>query len=192
MCSWVGAIVQAVGSDVSAAGNVYNLNQQAGAAKTNALRAESAAADAMAQGDWQATNTRLKTGRLMAGQRAAAGASGFDINSESYRDVMAGSAQNYTLDVQMLRHNAIKAAETYRQQAADFRQASDAYRTSAVFSVVGGALMSGGQVASGMSSWVDKQRQDRRLVTDPNPSSYRDPYTLGFEDNRTTFGKGNR
>ena len=192
MCSWVAAIVQAVGQDVGAAGNVYNLHQQANAAETSAIRARTAAAEASAQGDWQAANQELRAGRMLAKQRAAAGASGFDINSESYRDVMAGSAQNYTLDVQMLRHNALKAAETYRQQAADFRQASDAYRTSAVFSVVGGALMSGGQVASGMSSWVDKQRQDRRLVTDPNPSSYRDPYTLGFEDNRTTIGKGNR
>lgn len=147
MCSWVGAIVQAVGSDVSAAGNVYNLNQQAGTAKTNAVRAESAAADAIAQGDWQAANERLKAGRLLAGQNAAAAASGFDVNSESYRDVMAGSEQTSRLDVQQIFANAQREQENYLNQAADYRQAAGAYRTSAIFSVIGGALMAGGSAA---------------------------------------------
>ena len=138
-------------SDVSAAGNVYNLHQQARAADTNAIRAQSAAADAIAQGEWQAANQRLQSGRLMAKQKTSAAASGFDVNSESYSDVMAGSAQNAHLDVQQLLANAYRTQENYLNESADFRQAAKAYRTSAVFSVVGGALGAGGSAAQAYS-----------------------------------------
>ena len=179
MCSWVAAIVQAVGQDVGAAGNVYNLHQQANAAETSAIRAKTAAAEAAAQGDWQAANQELRAGRMLSKQTAAAGASGFDINSESYRDVMAGSAQNYSLDIRQLRRNAMLASQTYQQQASDYRQAADAARTSAVFTVIGGALANAGSAASSVSSFVDERRKNNKSVTDPNP-----------ETDRTTLGKG--
>lgn len=177
MCAWVAAIVQAVGSDVSAAGNIYNLHQQARAADTNAIRAQSAAADAVKEGDWRAGVTSIKSGRLLANQYASAGASGFDVTSESYRDVMAGSAQNYSLDIRQIRANALKEAEAYRMQSEDYRQAADAYRTSAIFSVVGGALGAGGQIASGVASSVDQNRRKNPYVTDPNLKNERS--TLG-------------
>jgi len=160
MCAWVAAIVQAVGSDVSAAGNVYNLHQQAKTADTNAVRAQSAAADAIAQGEWQAANQRLQSGRLMAKQKTSAAASGFDVNSESYSDVMAGSAQNAHLDVQQLLANAYRTQENYLNESADFRQAAKAYRRSALYSVVGGALMAGGSAAQAYSQangWKKKE-----------------------------------
>lgn len=100
--------------------DLYNRFDQKGALQKNKSRARTAAAQAAQDGEKNVQLAVMKAGYRQALQQAQAGASGFDVNSGSFRDVMRGARQATAFDVLQIRDNAARTAQQYRQQAQDY------------------------------------------------------------------------
>ena len=89
-------------------------------AKNNAIVSDRMSKDAIARGQRDEMNQRLKTAQIRGQQRAALGASGRDI-SGSASDLLADTAMMGELDALTIRSNAEREAYGYDVQASNER-----------------------------------------------------------------------
>lgn len=161
-----GLAAGAIGSGVSAYGAIQSgqaqqaaANYQAQVAANNAQIATNNANYAVAAGNAQAEQSRLKTNALIGQQMAAQASSGIDVGSGSALDVRTSQKEIGELDVETIRNNAARQAYGYQTQAmSDTAQgqldtlqgqnAAAAGDLGAVSSVLGGASSLGSNYAN--------------------------------------------
>jgi hypothetical protein len=136
------SIVGGVASTAGSIGNAINTKRTANA---NAALADQQAADALARGQSNEFNQRLKTAQLKGTQTARMAANGVALDSGSPLDILTSTDVMGEADANTIRDNAAKEAFGYKSQAANYRaQAGAANPFAAGFTSLIGAS---GQVA---------------------------------------------
>lgn len=93
--------------------------------------------------------SRAQTAEVMGAQRAAMGASGLQVDSGSFGDILQDTAKYGELDAQTERSNALKQAWGYQTEAASSRMQGSMSAQAGMLNA-GGTLLSGGAQAFGM------------------------------------------
>jgi hypothetical protein len=91
---------------------------QAQLATNDAATANQNAAETEAAGRAAEQRTRLRGNQILGQQRAQAGASGFDLGSDTLADDFAGTAMENEVDALDVRNSFQRQANTYYRQAA--------------------------------------------------------------------------
>lgn len=100
-------------------------------AEQNAAVADAQAADAIARGDYAATQSRLDTGRAVSGARTSYAGQGVDIASGAPEAVLEDFARMGELDALMLKNNAAREAYGFKVQAVTDRAGGKLARVAA-------------------------------------------------------------
>lgn len=115
MCS--PAFIPIVAGVVQAYGQVQQGRAAKNAANYNAGMMRAQARDAVERGDMEAEVQSAKVKQVMGRQRAAMGASGADVDTGSFGDVLEDTAGAGALDTEQIRHNAWRSAWGLETQA---------------------------------------------------------------------------
>lgn len=136
--SGMGGPTQAAGTAVSAISSYYDakvrrtmLKSSARIADMNAQMTEFAANEAENTGQFQERALRLQGAQLKSRQRAAMGASGFDLGDESSLNILTSTDYFTEVDANTIRANAVKEAWGLRLQAVNQRNEARGARTEA-------------------------------------------------------------
>lgn len=113
--------MQAIGTGMSAYGQIRAGNQTDELFQRNAQIAEIQAQDAIARGKVEEKRARRTTEQVIGAQRTGFAGQGVDVNRGSALDVQADAAYLGELDALTIRNNAAKEAWGYRMQADDMR-----------------------------------------------------------------------
>ncbi|SRR6266478_2308846 len=152
-----------VGTTSSTLGAITNAVNTRRTANANAALAEHQAADAIARGQTNEFNRRLKTSQLKSTQTAEFAGHGVALDSGSPLDVLTSTDVMGEQDALTIRNNAVKEAWGYNVEAANYRaQAANANPWAAGVSTL---LGSAGQVA-------DKWYRYKRLQQGVTASEY--------------------
>lgn len=116
-----GAVNSTVGSFFSAQGQKSALKAQAGIADINAKLSELTAQSALRAGQIEEQKTRLATANLKSKQRAAMGANGVDLGSDSAVNVLTSTDVMGEIDANTVAANAARAAWGYRVQGMNYQ-----------------------------------------------------------------------
>lgn len=143
--SQIGLYSSIVGGVASTAGSVGNAITTRRTANANAALSDQQAADALARGQSDEFNSRLKTAQLKGTQVAGMAANGVALNSGSPLDVLTSTDVMGAVDANTIRDNAARESYGHKMQAANYRaQASASNPWAAGFTSLIGA---GGAVA---------------------------------------------
>lgn len=155
-----GAAQQAVGSYYSARAQQSALNLQADIAEINAKAALSQADAAMAAGERQGAQIKLRAGQVKASQRAAMAANGIDLGVGSAVAVQTTTDAMGQIDAAAVDSNAVRAAWGLRTEATNYgNQARMARASASGLSPVGSAVTSLlGGATSVAASWYDLKK----------------------------------
>lgn len=139
--SQIGMYSSIIGGVAQTAGSVTNAINTRRTANANAALSDQQAADALARGQDNEFNQRLKTAQLKGTQTARLAANGVALDSGSPLDVLTSTDVMGAVDANTIRDNAAKEAYGYKTQAANYRaQASTANPFAAGFtSLIGSA-----------------------------------------------------
>lgn len=144
--SQIGMFSSIVGGAAQTTGAVANSINTRRTANANAALADQQAADALARGQSNEFNSRLKTAQLKGTQTARMAANGVALDSGSPLDVLTSTDMMGAVDANTIRDNAAKEAYGYKSQAANYRaQAASSNPWSAGLSTL---LSATGTVAS--------------------------------------------
>ena len=138
MCS--PAIFLAAGTAVSAYGQIQQGQTQQAIDNRNATVLNYQASDAAVRGSQEEQIQRQKVQQLLGAQTAAAGASGADVGSKSFGDVMATSAAMGELDAQQIRMNAMREAWGFKTQAEGLQWQGQAAKQAGLVGGIGTAI----------------------------------------------------
>ena len=116
-----GGAMQTVGSYYAAAGQKMQLKLQARLAEINAEMANSQARDALMQGQRAEQAVRMQGAQVKSAQRAAMGASGVDLSSETSVALQTSTEFLSELDANTVKANALRAAWGHRMNAVNYR-----------------------------------------------------------------------
>lgn len=153
MCAPALPLILTLASTAVAGYSQYQSNSYAAAvAGRNAQQAEYMAQDATARGEQQADSERRKVGYKIGAQRVGIAASGVDVGAGMGLDIIGDTALLGEMDVQIIRQNANREAEGYRNQAANFKHEQRASKSAALWNTLGTVL--GGTADA---SWKAKQ-----------------------------------
>lgn len=142
----IGMFSSIVGGAAQTAGGIANAINTKRTANSNAALADQQAADALARGQSNEFNSRLKTAQLKGTQTARMAANGVALDSGSPLDVLTSTDEMGAVDANTIRDNAAKEAYGYKTQAANFRAQAGAANpwAAGVSSLIGAS----GQVAA--------------------------------------------
>jgi hypothetical protein len=160
-----------VGTGLAAGGAVYSgiqANQQGQMAekiaKANAMAEERAAAEAEAQGFYEANLLSEKGEKIKAAHRVAIAGSGLDMGGTNL-DFLLQSARDLEVDRQMILRNAMVKSEQLRSSAYAMRMQGKAARKQGSNSMYGSLISAGGSVASGIASTRLASQQEKWYQT---------------------------
>jgi hypothetical protein len=136
--SGAGAVQGVVGNTMQARNQRAQLESQAriaeinaGIAESNARALEDTAQSVMDRAAVEEQATRRKFANLKGSQRAAYGASGVDLGSDTALDVLTSTDILENEDVATIRENAVRSAWGYRMEATNARGAGGQQRMGA-------------------------------------------------------------
>lgn len=109
----------------------------------NAKMADLQAEDAVARGKEASDKSRRDTKRLIGAQRAAAAASGIEVDSGSALDLQLDAAGFGAMDALTIKNNAAREALGYKAQALDYRSRGAMAEANAK-TAAAGTLLTGG------------------------------------------------
>lgn len=115
-----GAVSSTVGSFFSSQGQKSALKSQAAIADINAKLAELTAQSATRSGQLEEQKTRLATANLKGKQRAAMGANGVDLGSDSAVNILTTTDTMGEIDANTVAANAARAAWGHRVQGMNY------------------------------------------------------------------------
>ena len=118
-------------------------------ANMNARMADRAAKDALERGELEEQKQRQKTAQLLGTQTAAMAANGVDLTFGSPLDTLVDTATLGELDALTIRSNTYREERDIRQQGANYRAQSGAYKAGASAALTGGYLNAAGTVLGG-------------------------------------------
>jgi hypothetical protein len=113
--------LMAGGTILSAYGQKKAADYQAEVAERNAALARRAAIDAITRGSAEAGKATMEGSRIIGKARAAAAASGVDVQSSSVIDVLGTTRMYATLNAETIKGNAAREALGYNMQASNFQ-----------------------------------------------------------------------
>lgn len=164
---WWIALIQA---GMQVASNVIGTQGAAGAADANARMSQSAAADALQQGAFQAGKLRAQSSQMLGEQKAGYAASGVDVTQGTPLQTMAGTRFLSDLDVQTAHNNAARRALGYQVQAQQYRDQADWDRGwGMVFGVLSPAVSGAGQALGAYGNEQARKAQTTPNVADVTP-----------------------
>lgn len=152
---------------------------QAQVATNNATIADQNAKSAVAAGNAQAEQQRMKTNAIIGAQVAAQASSGLDTGSGSPLDVRTSTKELGELDVLTIRNNAARQAYGYQSQSNSFAaqsgldlatgaNAATAGQISSVSSILGGASSVGKKFADFKTSGAFNNPSPNLSVLSPS------------------------
>lgn len=121
--NFVGSVSQARNQRATLESQARVAEINAGLAETNAKTLETAAMDAERRGAVEEQASRRKYAGLKGSQRAAYGASGVDLGSDTAVDVLTSTDMLSDEDAATIRENAVRTAWGYRMEAVNARGA---------------------------------------------------------------------
>lgn len=156
----VGALIGAVGTLVQAAGAAQMASYQAQVAKNNQIIAGYNATYAKEKGAREESAYKMKVSQTVEATRAAQGASGFDIGSPTFGNILASEAAVGKLDTLTIRNNAARSAYNFEVEGMNLgaqaklyeMQASNAM-ISGMFGAASSLIGAFGSVSPKWSSW---------------------------------------
>lgn len=152
--STIGSIASLVGTGMSAMASNEAGKAAKYAADYNAKMGEINARDVINRAALEQEKQRQKVNALRGSQRAAAGASGVEVESGSSAQIGEQTVVLGKEDELMIRNNATRSAWGYRAQAGlDYQQGLAAQRKGRLDAA--GTLLSGGARAAGSKWWKD-------------------------------------
>ena len=131
-------------------------NYQAQVNRNNQILADQNARYAADAGAAQAQSQDFETRAVLGTIEAAQGASGFDVDSPTSRDVRRGAAQLGRLDAQTLMANAMLTSRGYSAQAANFGAQAELDKLKASNARTAGWTGALGSLLGGASSFSSK------------------------------------
>lgn len=148
-----GAAMQTVGAYYGAAGEKISLELQASLDELNAKMAEGRARDTFVRGEREYGISRLKTGALKSGQRAALADAGFDLGYGTAADILTSTDVTGEIDATTILANTTREAWGHRMDAVGLRSSAAFNKNAAksinpTLSAASTLLTSGQQVAS--------------------------------------------
>ncbi len=118
-------------------------------AQRNAQQAEILRTDALARGEQQADSERRKVGYKIGAQKVGIAASNVDVSSGMGLDIIGDTALLGEMDVGIIRQNAAREGQGYRNQADNFRLEAKNAKSSSLWNtagtIVGGLGKASGQ-----------------------------------------------
>ena len=151
MCDPVTAVAIA-GSAMTAYGQIQQGRAAEKAAEYNAEVANIQAKDAINRGNIEAEKQSLKAQQVAGAQRAAMGASGAQVDSGSFADILLDTATTGEKDAQTIRTNAMRQAWGLESQAEiDLYQGKQAKVASQY--AAAGTLITGASSAASRMGW---------------------------------------
>lgn len=115
-----GGAVSAVGAARKGKADSQAQAYQAQVARNNQVISEQNAVREIDKGRLEEQAKRMQTRALIGSLRASGAGSGFDVNSGSKVDLMAGAADLGELDAMTIKNNAQSRADSLRNQGASF------------------------------------------------------------------------
>lgn len=140
-------------------GGQQQYGYRAQVAKNNQAIELSNADAAMAAGQVEESNAKLKTGMTMAAQKAAQAANGVQVGVGSAKQVRDSTAYVGALDAAMIHYNAARAAFGHEAQAANYAAQAELDKRAGSGKLVEGLFKGMGSVLSGASSLSEKYAQ---------------------------------
>lgn len=136
----------ALGTGVSAFGQMRSGSDQQNIYNQNAQIADYQAEDALQRGQVNERMMRRQTKQVIGSQRASLASQGVDINKGSALDVQADAAYLGELDALTIRNNAAKEAWGYKVQANDYRNKGKIAKREGMFGAFNTILGSAGSL----------------------------------------------
>lgn len=174
LAAWGSIASTVIGAGTSAIGAVNQGRAQSQAAqyqaavlRNNQAVAEWQARDAEARGRVAEQNQRMKTAQFTGAQRAAAGASGVDVNSGSAAGLQADAAMLGELDALTVRSNASREAWGHRVNAANMGANAGMLDVQAKQASQAGDWTAASSIIGGVSSLADKWLTFKQKGLDP-------------------------
>jgi len=138
----IGIGLSIVGTAIAAKGQLDMAEYQAGLNARNAAIMRENALAAVRRGESNAELLTLQGSQVIGKQRAAAGASGVDVGSESVLDVLSSTRFFNRLDVQTTRYNALMEGRGYGVQAMNYEGSAEMARLAGAYgaasTIIGG------------------------------------------------------
>jgi hypothetical protein len=150
--SGIGTALSAAGAVAGAAGSIAAGNQAAAVGEYNAKVAENNAVAARQQAAYEAGITRDRVRQVIGAQRAAAAASGLDVQSGTPVAVLGDTAEQGELDVLARLYSGEAAATASQNDATMFRAQGRAQRQAGFINAGTNLLSSFGKMAAGRST----------------------------------------
>lgn len=151
-----GSIYKAKGEKDLAESKAKTYEYQAGVAEVNKDIALQNRDYAFQVGESEAVAYGLKAQRRAGQLKAAQGASGIDIGSESSVAVREGQKATTRLDLATIRSNAARVAYGYESEAVQYENQAELYRRGAKDTRKAGRTSATASLISGVSSVADK------------------------------------
>lgn len=157
-----GGLLSAGGSIASGFSNSHMFGYQSALARLKAQVADQNAEFAIQTGEQQAVKTGLAQGQRMGAIRAAQGASGFDVNSGTNKQVRESQQMIDRMDLAQIRSNAARTAYGYKIEGAMASSEAEAYSLASTNAIIAGGIGAGssilGSAASVSSEWLQGAR----------------------------------
>ena len=175
---WIAVGASVAGTLQSANAQSNALQYQAQVARNNATIANEYATRSLQAGDVQAENAMEETSQRQGAIRAAAGASGFDVNSGSSLRVQEGTAMVGAQNVATIRNNARMAAYGYEVQGIGY-QGQGALDTAAASNTMTAGELKAGTIIADNAAYSSKWSSMWGGTQPPAPltGDFSKPYT---------------
>lgn len=151
--------LQGVSDVLSGVGGMEQYNYRAQVAQNNAAVEKSNADAALAAGQAEESNSKLRTGMTMAAQKAAQAANGINVNVGSPAQVRQSTANVGAIDAAMIHYNAARAAFGEQALAANYAAQAKLDRRAGVGALTEGLFKGASSILSGASSLSEKYAQ---------------------------------
>ena len=151
-----GGLVSASGAKQTAQANAQTAQYQAAVARNNQVIAEQNANASSTAGDTQVENAGIKARNALGSARAAAAASGLDVNVGTPYAEQLTTDQIHLLDAATIRNNAAVQAYGYRQKGADYGAEVGLRQLTAANALKAGEINETSSLLSTASSFGDK------------------------------------
>jgi hypothetical protein len=181
-------IMTLVGTGVSVAGQIQQGKTQEAIDNRNATVMNYQASDALVRGSQEEQIQRQKVQQMVGTQTAVAGASGADVGSKSFSDVMTQTAGLGELDAQQIRMNAMREAWGFNTQAQGLRWQGQMAKDASTMGAIGTAITGFGKAyqmkptAGGGGSGTDLLWAGRTGALGAEDKKKRDAWYLAHPD----------
>lgn len=159
-----GTLMSFVGQQQAAEAESQQLRYQAAVDNNNRILNEQLAEDAIARGEEEEREHRLKIGQLKGRQKTALASSGIEIDSGSALDILSDTAEVGELESLTIRNNAEREAQGFERQAQNYGYSSQNNVLAAENTSTAGNISSYSTLMGGAGSVSDRWYRYRKGI----------------------------